>query len=383
MRPLFNGPWLPSPGLNVRRLRPRAIFRIVVSVAVLAQILPAPAIASVSRPAACSHSYDVYKVSATFLLACGVGSYPLAGTTRLPDGGTSYHYTIGGNPVTSNVPPVGFRVATASASELALYGIPKEPPATEPSFRQFWLQNFEGTRLHFLIPPTELHVVPRVAAGTSPNASSTWTGHVGYAGGYTDVVGDYTEPAWNSSGCPTRDVVIWVGLGGWNDVNLAQDGTALGNDTPGLNMHQGWYEFWPQEGWVPLSITATAGKHFYVETTYDGANQYTFFLFNVYTGAVEDFNATASQSFNGSYVDWVAERPQVGSQHTPLANFKTLTFDQAFYNNGALGSGTNNWQVNMVEGTSTLAIANGWGNYGAGANTGFTDNQAYCGYWGN
>jgi len=121
------------------------------------------------------------------------------------------------------------------------------------------------------------------------------------------------------------------------------------------------------------------GKHFYAETTYDGNNQYTFFLFNVYTGNALDFNATAKQSFNGSYADWVVERPGLpGGTHANLSNYKTMTWDDTIYNNGAgSGSQTNNWQVNMV-GSELLATANGWGNYGSGANTGFTDTQDHC-----
>ena len=332
-------------------------------------------------------SYNVYQVSASFLAACGVSTYPLEQVTRLPDGGTSYHYIINGAPVTSNIPPKDFRVATASASELALYGIPQQPPTTRPTARLAWQQRFENAQLHFLSPPSQLHEVPNVAATTSGNASTQWSGHVGYAGGYWDVVGDYTEPHWMNSSCSTRDALFWVGLGGWNFTHLAQDGTALGNDTPGLSMDQGWYEFWYQgdpSGWIPLSITATEGKHFYVETTYDGNNEYTFFLLNVYTGAVQDFNASTSQSVNENYADWVAERPSVGGTPSPLANYGLLTFDQAFYNDGNLASGTNNWQMNMVtNGGSTLATAYGWGNYGAGNNTGFQDQQDWCGYWGS
>ena len=197
-------------------------------------LLPVSVGASSARPTTCDQHYDTYKASSALLQACGVLSYPLLGTTRLPDGGTSYHYTVGGATETDNIPPAGFKVTTAGVNELALYGIPPEPPPNQPVQRDAWMRAYGNPKLHFLPAASELHVIPDVTApGPAVDTSPNWSGYVGYNGGYTSTWGEYVEPQLYASSCQSNSVVVWAGLGGGNGTDLEQAGTAP-SGLPGL-----------------------------------------------------------------------------------------------------------------------------------------------------
>jgi hypothetical protein len=268
---------------------------------------------------------------------------------------------VDGHDATSNVPPAGFSVATATSSELALYGIPPDPPATSGTQRATWQELFGNPQLHFLTPPSQLHSVPTWSPSRDNN-SQNWSGFVAYNGGYSNVSGDYTEPSLGASRCATNSVSFWVGLGGFGTgVPLAQDGTA--ENVGGLGQNQAWFEFFPQVGMIDLNLYATPGQGFYAATTYDYSNIYTFFLMNVYTGAVEDFNAAANQSFNGSTAEWIAERPCSANctsgnpTFTNLSNFQTMYWNLTGYNSGAGNAyQTSNYQTYMEDSSyNTLA----------------------------
>jgi len=79
-------------------------------------------------------------------------------------------------PVTYNIPPAGFRVATASASERALYGIPSEPSSTAPAQRRSWEQLFANTTLHFVEAPSQLHTIPLNERHVGEHVPY-WSGH--------------------------------------------------------------------------------------------------------------------------------------------------------------------------------------------------------------
>ncbi|MGA9775215.1 MAG: hypothetical protein WBU92_04770 [Candidatus Dormiibacterota bacterium] len=89
--------------------------------------------------------------------------YPITSVVRLWDGGTKAIYATPGGPTGVLVPPGGFDAATASAAELALYGIPPEPPAADPTFRALWMKMVHN--LHWTPAPKYLQAIPGVSMG--------------------------------------------------------------------------------------------------------------------------------------------------------------------------------------------------------------------------
>jgi hypothetical protein len=105
-------------------------------------------------PRSTDANWNPYDGTAAQAKACGLTVYPLTTTTALADGGARYVYQgPGNNPITENVPPAGFNPLKASATELALYGLSPEPPATNPIARAHWL---DGGEKHQVVGAADL-----------------------------------------------------------------------------------------------------------------------------------------------------------------------------------------------------------------------------------
>jgi hypothetical protein len=103
---------------------------------------PGPACPRTTNP-----NWNPYDGTAAQARACGLTVYPLTSTTTLPDGGRQYVYQGPDNaPITQDIPPAGFNAVTASAAERALYGLPPEPPASNPIARAHWVREIEGMK---------------------------------------------------------------------------------------------------------------------------------------------------------------------------------------------------------------------------------------------
>jgi hypothetical protein len=103
-------------------------------------------------PRSTDANWNPYDGTVAQARACGLTVHPLTATTTLPDGGTRYVYQGSGNkPITLNAPPQGFDPLSASAAELPLYGLPPEPPVTNPIARAHWL--IEVKSIKTWVPP--------------------------------------------------------------------------------------------------------------------------------------------------------------------------------------------------------------------------------------
>lgn len=120
----------------------------------------------------CPPHFVLNRASPAILRACGVVFYPIESVVRLWDGGTKTTYATPGGPTSVLVPPKGFDAATAPAAELALYGIPPEPPSSSPA-RAMWLQMVN--HVHWTPAPKYLQAIPGLTMGggiDSPAAHS-------------------------------------------------------------------------------------------------------------------------------------------------------------------------------------------------------------------
>jgi hypothetical protein len=324
-----------SPGRRLRRrvLRPAALL-----VGPLGFVAPARAIA---LPPGCPSTLDLSTASPRSLDACGVKSFPLRAVTGLPDGGKEYSYLLDGVPVTQRLPPPGFDARTASAAELARYGIPPEPPASAGAARAKWQSM--ASNIHFVTPPREMFQVPVKAsppvsphrpipapspAGITANLTTlNWSGDAIAQSGhsFTAAADEFIQPAANSTACASNSVVFWSGIGGVNTGNLAQDGTAL-NLQPLLGQGQAWWEILPASI-TPVNLSATIGKSFRANTSFLGNGTWDFFLENVFTGASADIHA--SGPYDGSTLEFITERPDVNNSLTNLTNFGTTQWQSA------------------------------------------------------
>jgi hypothetical protein len=151
---------------------------LVGTIAVLAVVV-APAAAAgtlaVSTPD-CSSAFDAYSASTATLQACGIRSFPLIAKVELPDGGTSYQYSVDGDKTWINVPPTGFDALTADAASLALYGVPDDPGTADTVGHADWTTM--ASHLSFKVPPPALEMSP-IAFTTIPLSQLERTNRVG------------------------------------------------------------------------------------------------------------------------------------------------------------------------------------------------------------
>lgn len=299
-------------------------------------------------PASCDQPYDTYRASQETLDKCGIKSFPLRTKSALPDGGTEYEYGVYGGSVRFSVPPSSFDASRASADDLARYGIPPEPPASDPDGQARWQK--ATANLRFVEPPPALHAIPLSAV----QASSNWTGYIDLSGAntYTQASGGYIEPYDHGSTCSPNSAVFWSGLGGWGgSAVLAQDGTGI--NTSGLGQDQAWWEILPDyPTLIPVNLYATAGQEFKASVQWQGGS-YLFGLYNYYTGQASSFTVS-SANYDGTSAEYISERPHYPSGYSGLTNFGTTDWQWT----GTNGQPVQNWfndTINMYNGSTLLA----------------------------
>lgn len=281
--------------------------------------LAAPSPASTACPALTNPQWNAYDGSPAQATACGLTTYPLSSETTLPDGGTQWSYATPGNPIIANYPPTGFDPVTATPAEQSLYGIPAEPPATDPAAQAQWLSALDHIK-SWVKPSSFLVANPTVSNSIY---SDNWSGYmdVESSGYFHYAWEEFIQPYDNSSHCTYRDETTWSGIGGDGNNDLGQDGTFIGN-VKGLNEYQAWVEALDLEPMVAVNMYATPGQYFEANTNYVNG-QYNWYMENYYTGVVGTFSQ-ADSNFSGATTEFIAEDPL--NLTADLANFGTLQF---------------------------------------------------------
>lgn len=296
-------------GISMRRWV--LIGAVAALVAVPLATNPAGADSNAQLGGVCSTSFDPYAASDATLDACGIQSFPLEVRTALPDGGSSYHYTVFGHDTWVNTPPAGFQAAAADAATLSLYGIPPDPGPADAAAQTDWMTMAKSMK--FVTPPPQLR-----SASVQFATSLNWSGQVGKKNGYTSVQARYTEPV-HTSTCTGGMAGYWAGLGGFLQHALAQNGTA--QNAPGIGMDQAWWEVLDDAA-VPVPLFASPGFDFEAFTTRT-SNGFIFFWWNSHTDESLSVSTTNSH-YSGTTAEFIAERLKPGGVFKPLYKFGTI-----------------------------------------------------------
>ncbi len=344
--------------------------------------------AQAASPAECASSFDPYTVSSATLSSCGISTIPLSAKRTRADGATEYRYQVDGTEARFVLPPASLNPASASAAQLSQYGIPSEPPSSEPAAVSLWQRMIAN--LHFVAPPSTLVQIP--ASTTPPRAqllqeeqevtgqevtagafkSSIWSGYLDVASSqkYTEAQGYYTEPSDHGTTCPNAAELTWAGLGGRNSEQLAQDGTGLA--TPGLGAHQAWWEILPAvTSIVPINLYATPGAEFLAEVIHVSGNEFEFFMYNYATGKGIAPLYETFKGYDGSTAEYIVERPTVNGTPTKLLNFGSVPFE-GYSNHSAIDDFTFNTATMVDSGGGVMAVP------GSLSGASFTDTFKYC-----
>ena len=197
--------------------------------------------------------------------------------------------------------------------------------------------------------------------GSAQVGSYNWSGYADTAslGTFTAVSATWRQPATICSP-EQRLTATWVGLDGFTDSTVEQDGT-LAYCFEGQASYYSWWEMYPG-GTVTVGSAVRPGDLIKAAVTESGGN---------YTLSVTDasrpsnsFSAVQACAPAGSCQDssaeWIAERPAFPIGIAPLSVFTPWLVSSATQTangtKGSIGSGPGTTEITMVDATDTYAL---------------------------
>jgi hypothetical protein len=215
---------------------------------------------------------------------------------------------------------------------------------------------------------TALLVHPAQAGGpksTTTESSYNWAGYEDVsstAGTFTQVGGQWITPTVT---CNKEDTITseWVGLDGWSDGTVEQDGTLdwCFEDTA---TYFTWYEMYPA-GTIEVGTSLQPGDNISASVTRSGTS-YTLALTDS-THPANSFSESATCALTtclDTSAEWIAERPEFSIGIAPLASYHTWTLTNGTQtSNGTAGTinsfpgAANRLKSNMIDATQSYDLS--------------------------
>jgi len=293
--------------------------------------------------------------------------------------------------------PTGFDVTSASDAQLARLGYPMRPDQRiHPYAYTIWrkLVTTPGAYITAggIVNPEvrgpASRSTPRatrrgVMAGTSFTTvtSSNWSGDVidGQPAAFDDVLGAWTVPSVSTDGNFGGSYSsTWVGIDGWGNNDVVQDGTE--QDATGFGpwgqwtIYYAWYEFFPNQQVAMSNVSVSPGDQILAEsfTGYDSTGTlngyYWLYDYTSNQGAFTNAAIPAGASFAGASAEWIEERTTVNNALYPMPDYgnvqmsstEALTNDGNVYHaDGSNAFGAGDSQLNVIM-TSNGLLSGDW-----------------------
>jgi hypothetical protein len=215
--------------------------------------------------------------------------------------------------------------------------------------------------------PAPPGVYAPAAPGASVTYSSNWSGYAqtGPEGTFTAVEDTWTVPTVNTAASGDQYSADWVGIGGYSDDTLIQDGTEADNIN-GKAHYDAWTEILPASEDVLTGLTINPGDEIKATVVETSANSWTMAVHDLTTG--KGANRKVTYDSNGESAEAVHERPEVGSGLANLAQTTNVTFSPGESSIAAPGTpsykpllkavtGGSLYQMFMVNNQGTATIA--------------------------
>lgn len=248
-------------------------------------------------------------------------------------------------------PPAGFDAAKAPDADLDRYGLPPRPDPSQAVAYRAWLHlvTTPQTRLENPAveitnivngPARDMKITGALKGNVSTSTSTNWSGVAittsdAFKANKSAVYSQFVMPKMGHDNCTYGPYYFswWVGFDGWGNGNVLQAGA---NSTNCSTTYVLWYE-WFESGCTSSSATypcyqtnfkgipVTAGDYIGVEVWYTTASpQGHAYVLNYTTkkSVSVGFNQpSGTATYEGYSVEWIAERPSLGSSLTNLANY--------------------------------------------------------------
>jgi thiol-disulfide isomerase/thioredoxin len=222
---------------------------------------------------------------------------------------------------------------------------------------------------------------------TTTTISENWSGYaVAGSKPYTYVHSTFVQPTITCPGVADQWTSNWVGLDGYNDQTVEQDGTAAwcggANDT--TPKYEAWYEMYPANSVNVFAVHP--GDIIDVSVSYsDSTSDFTLTVSDLSTGKTATDTATCADCARAS-AEWIIERPALCNNAgtkcfiTELADFGTSTMsgDEAQVDGGNVkGVGAfNNYAIDLVN-----PDANGDGGFYSLDTVGAVSGKSFTATW--
>jgi len=218
---------------------------------------------------------------------------------------------------------------------------------------------------------------PPPGAPTTPTTgySYNWSGYAATSSTshyFTKVVGAWTVP---TLACTPEDRIdsLWVGLDGWTNDTVEQDGTSA-QCFEGTAVYYSWYEMYPA-GTVEVGTTVHPGDKILASVTRTGTSYKMSLLDSTTAGNnIGSTQTCALATCSDTSAEWIVERPAYGTGIVPLAQFSPITFSSSRATGGTITNGSisqfSATHIEMIDSTDTYnlettgalnAAGTGWG----------------------
>ncbi|MGD0559307.1 MAG: G1 family glutamic endopeptidase [Streptosporangiaceae bacterium] len=158
--------------------------------------------------------------------------------------------------------------------------------------------------------------------GQSVVETYNWSGYADTGSGYNEVSGSWTEPS-ASCGSELTLAAFWVGIDGYNDGTVEQDGTLI-ECYEGTAYQYSWWEMYPSNAIQIVGESVQSGDLITASVNVNGSN----YLLTVLdtTDPANDISTTQSCSdCDNDSAEWIAEAPSGSDGIYPLTDFGTWT----------------------------------------------------------
>lgn len=168
--------------------------------------------------------------------------------------------------------------------------------------------------------------------GQSVVETYNWSGYADTGSGYSEVSGSWTEPS-ASCGSELTLAAFWVGIDGYNDGTVEQDGTLI-ECYEGTPYQYSWWEMYPSNAIQIVGESVQPGDLITASVNANGSDYLLTVLDN--TKPANDISTTQSCSDcdNGS-AEWIAEAPSGSNGIYPLTDFGTWTLTNSTVDEGS------------------------------------------------
>ena len=159
---------------------------------------------------------------------------------------------------------------------------------------------------------------------------SNWSGYADDNSGgntYRKVSGRWTEPRITCASKELQVAVFWVGIDGFANSTVEQDGT-IAECYLGKAHYYSWWEMYPTNFIQVVGTTVKPGDHIAGSVAVSGT-KYTLKLTDSTTRGNNVSKTQTCTSCANTSAEWIAETPSQARGYTPLPDFKTWTVSSA------------------------------------------------------